>query len=247
MQFDLAFATFAAIVVLACVAEAATGFGATVIAVTLGALLYPVTVVVAPLVPANVLVLGYLVARHHGRADWRHIRGRILPWMGAGTLAGLALAEALAGPVLQRLFGALVVALAIREVVAWWRGGAGTAPRPSPAIDRAALFGAGVTHGLFATGGPLLVYAVSRTGADRRAFRSTVAAVLLVLNVGLVGAYVATGRLTPATLPFVGALVPAAVAGIAAGEWVHGRVPEASFRAAVFALLGLAGLASLVG
>ncbi|MCK6553788.1 sulfite exporter TauE/SafE family protein [Candidatus Binatia bacterium] len=245
MSFDLAFLALVVIVWFAFVSEAATGFGSTIISVTLGALFYPIGVLVAPLVPANVLVLGYLVGRHHLHADWRLIRGRILPWMATGTGLGLVLLQRLAAPALQEIFGAVVVALAAREVLAWWRGPAVQRPL-SPLVQRASLFGAGLTHGLFATGGPLLVYAVSRGGLNKAAFRSTLSVVLLVLNVCLTVAYLVTGRFTAATLPYFAVLVPVAALGILGGEWLHGRLPEDKFRAAVFALLGFAGLVTLL-
>lgn len=245
MSFDLAFVLLVAIVLFAFVAEAATGFGSTIISVTLGALIYPIGVLLAPLVPVNVLVLAYLVGRHHSHAHWALIRSRILPWMGAGTIVGLVLLQFLAAPMLKDVFGVVVIALAAREVEAWWRP---AAPRPlGRAAERVSLFGAGLTHGLFATGGPLLVYAVGRGGLRKAAFRSTLSVVLLVLNVVLTIVYVLTGRLTMATLPYLAALVPIAALGIVGGEWLHGRLPEDSFRTAVFALLGVAGVAALAG
>jgi len=245
MSFDLAFLVLVGIVLFAFVAEAATGFGSTIISVTLGALIYPIGVLVAPLVPANVLVLGYLVGRHHPHADWGLVRHHILPWMGAGTVLGLVLLQVIAAAALQELFGVVVVVLAAREVLAWWRRP--VAPRPlPPAVQKASLFGAGLTHGLFATGGPLLVYAVGRSRLGKAAFRSTLSVVLLALNIVLSVTYVATGRFTAETLPFLAVLVPVAALGIVGGEWLHGRLPEDTFRAAVFALLGLAGLATLL-
>lgn len=245
MSFDFAFLVLVVIVWFAFVSEAATGFGSTIISVTLGALIYPIGVLVAPLVPANVLVLGYLVGRHHPHANWRLIRTRVLPWMGTGTVLGLVLLQLVAASALQEIFGAVVVALAAREVLAWWQRPAARRPL-SPFVQRASLFGAGLTHGLFATGGPLLVYAVSRGGLNKAAFRSTLSVVLLVLNIGLTVAYIVTGRFTAQTLPYFAVLVPVAALGIIGGEWLHGRLPEDRFRAAVFALLGFAGLVNLL-
>jgi hypothetical protein len=45
--------------------------------------------------------------------------------------------------------------------------------------------GAGLVHGMYTTGGPLLVYALGREGLSKHVFRSTVTAVWLVFNVGL--------------------------------------------------------------
>mgnify|MGYP000703379850 CR=1 FL=1 len=79
---------------------------------------------------------------------------------------------------------------------------------------------AGMTHGLFASGGPLLVYAVSGLQMDKARFRATLAGVWLTLNGVLTIAFLMDGRLQPA-LPFVAAYIPILVAGVYVGEKLH--------------------------
>ena len=51
----------------------------------------------------------------------------------------------------------------------------------------------GFVHGLFGTGGPMIVYVVRRRLADKRAFRSTLAVLWLVLNIGLLSKFALAG------------------------------------------------------
>jgi hypothetical protein len=57
----------------------------------------------------------------------------------------------------------------------------------------AALLGAGVIHGIYASGGPMLVYAVGREGLTKKVFRSTLSMVWIVLNVILVARFLLAG------------------------------------------------------
>ena len=77
-----------AIVFFAFFTQAATGFGAMVIAMTLSALIYPVDVLLTWFIPLVVLLSTYLLVRHHGHIDWALFLRRILPAMGAGLVLG---------------------------------------------------------------------------------------------------------------------------------------------------------------
>jgi uncharacterized membrane protein YfcA len=239
----------AAIVFLAFVVEAIAGFGATVVTVTLAAFLLPIDVALALFVPVNVLLSAYLVVRHFRGVDVALLARRVLPAMGVGVAGGMALSRIRNAGWLQVAFAAFVVILAASELVALRRpvdpAGAPKARLSSP-VAVTALAGAGVIHGLFACGGPLVVWVVGREVEDKYRFRSTLSALWLVMNVVLVCAWAASGTVTLKTLGSSSILVLPLLLGIAVGERVHARLPERSFRLAVFGLLLVAGLALLV-
>jgi uncharacterized membrane protein YfcA len=137
-----------------------------------------------------------------------------------------------------------VVAVASVEL---WRGRA-EAPeaRPLPPLaSGAALLGAGVVHGLFSTGGPLLVWALGRTPIAKRAFRATLSTVWLLLGTALSSAYALRGHLDAASLTATAALLPVLGLALLLGDRLHHRLDESRFRRAVHALLLAAGLTSL--
>ena len=226
-------------VFLAYTIEAVTGFGSIVIALSLSALLLPIDTLLPVLVPLNIVMTGYLVARHH-----RHIHGPtllrlILPLMVVGTLAGYALRPWLSETLMHILLGALVIWFAGRQLLQIRQGA--IAQRHSRAWTRSWMLAAGITHGLFASGGPLLVYALTGVELEKARFRATLVTVWLVLNSLLTLVFLVDGTLVPA-LPRVAALLPVLVLGVVAGEWLHGRVNEAVFRQLVLGLLLITGV-----
>lgn len=226
---------------LAFTVEAALGFGATLIAVALGALLLPLEAWLPVVVVLNLPLSGWVLARDARALSWR-LLARALPLMGLGLPLGFAVL-ALAPPALvPRVLGLVIVVLAGLEL---WRG---AQARPLPRARGAALLVAGgAVHGLCGCGGPLAVYVTSRELEDKRAFRATLAGLWLVLNLALLGGLALRGGLSGGTLaPCLPLALPAAL-GIGLGDWAHGHIPAAPFRRLVLGLLLGAGALLLGG
>ena len=152
--------------------EAITGFGSIVIALSLGALLLPIDAMLPVLVPLNICMTSYLAIRHRQHIHWPTLLKMILPLMVGGTLLGYLLRPALGDNTLQILFGALVIWFAAREL---WRSIRGLkVSQHGSGWTRSWMLVAGITHGLFASGGPLLVYALTGTQLSKSAFRAPV-------------------------------------------------------------------------
>lgn len=236
---DLSFAAVALIVFFAFFTQAAIGFGAMVIAMTLSALIYPVTTLLSWFVPLVILLSAYLLIRHHDHIDWRLFFRRILPGMGVGMVLGQALFYSLNTDILKTALGALVMFLAGREL---WRRN--QTPRSVPLLPW--TFAAGVVHGIFATGGPLLVYALNAQSLDKATFRSTLTVVWMVMALVLAGSYLSSGQLGADDLPQIGILAAVLPLSILAGEWLHRRINPERFKTAINLLLVFCGLVLLV-
>lgn len=229
-----------AFILLAYTTEAMTGFGSIVIALSLGALVLPISAMLPVLVPLNIVMTGYLAWRLRRHVDRAALLQLILPAMAAGTAAGYALHPWLGEAELKTLFGLLVVWFAAREL---WRSRRAPIPATRGRLwSQGWTFAAGITHGLFASGGPLLVYALAGANLDKARFRATLIVVWFTLNSLLTAAFLADGSLLPA-LPRVAAYLPLLPVGVLLGEYLHRRVDEAGFRRAVFAVLLVAGAA----
>ena len=242
---DPRFWLFAGIVAIAFAAEATTGFGATVIALALGIHLFPLGELLPVFVPLGLFVSSWLALRGRAHVDRRLLLRRILPWMVLGLWAGLVIFERASNEWLRRAFGAFVVTLAGVELWRLLRGNTATRAVSPPAAT-AALLGAGVMHGMFSSGGPLLVWALGQSLPDKRAFRATLSCVWLVLGSALTTAYALNGRLDGGTLRATAALLPVLGVAIAAGEWAHHRLDERRFRVLVYVLLLASGTSSLL-
>lgn len=244
--------------------ETVLGFGSTILAVALGARLYPLDFLLPVLVPVNLLLSTYIAARHHRHIQWAALGKRVLPLLALGLAAGLTVFTLAESRALQVGYGLFVVGYAGLGLAGWFKGGVepGAPPPPAPAAPpqsalpaRASLLaakvalwlvGAGFFQGLYAAGGPILVYYANREFETKGSFRSTLSAVWALLSAAMVAVYWLTGKITPQTLATSAELVPVLVAAIVAGERLHVRTSERAFRLAVLALLLVAGLSFLV-
>lgn len=228
----------AGIVFVAFLIEAAAGFGSMVVALTLGALWFDVNTLLAWLVPVNFVLSCYLVAVGWKHIDWKFLFTRMVPLMALGLAVGTLVAtRAAATAWLKPTFGLFVVAVAIWQL----RARAETKALPAP-VRVVALVGAGVIHGIFATGGPLAVFVSARELPEKARFRATLSMLWVVLNALVLPRLALDGQLNEASLTVsVYMLAPLAL-GIAAGEWIHHHLEEARFRVVVACLLLVAGL-----
>ncbi|MFI8608922.1 sulfite exporter TauE/SafE family protein [Pseudomonas sp. NPDC077649] len=237
----MAFAPYAlgAFILLAYTLEAVTGFGSIVIALSLGALLLPIDQLLPVLVPLNIGMTGYLVWRHRAQIDRPLLLGTILPGMLAGTALGYLLLPYLDAALLKRGFGLLILWFAGREL--WRLRHAAALPLRPAWLTRLLTLGAGLSHGLFASGGPLLVYGLAGTALDKARFRATLVTVWFSLNSLLTAAFLLDGRLQPA-LPQVLAYAPLLLLGLWLGERLHRRFDERHFRLVIYCLLLVTGV-----
>ncbi|MCO5164760.1 MAG: TSUP family transporter [Planctomycetes bacterium] len=237
-------AWLAGVVALASTVQAALGFGASLVVVSLGALRVPIAELLPLLVPLACLGPATILGLDRAHVAWRLLLARLLPLMAPGVVVGALLAERLSDDVARRAYGILVVLLALRGLLALLRAEAtdeapgGAAP---PRAGTAWLLGAGLVHGAYATGGPLLVYVVDRLRLPPRTFRATLAGVWLTLNLLLLAGFAARGRLDPATVTCSAALVPGMALGLLAGHGVHTRLDPRRLRLLVLSLLAVVG------
>ncbi len=225
-------------VLVAYTIEAITGFGSLVIALALGALLLPVPELLPVLVPLNVLMSGFLTWRNRQHIDRALLLKVILPLMLGGTLLGYLLQNGLADNLLKLLLGLLIVWFACRESWRLWRG---TSVQPhSRWLNRVLTLGAGISHGLFASGGPLLVYAMAGTTLDKQRLRASMLCVWFTLNSSLTLLLWAQGRLAQGQQLLW--FIPLLVIGVLVGEYLHHRVNEQRFRQMVYGLLAVTGV-----
>lgn len=217
-------AVVAVIAALAFAIEAAIGFGSTVITATVGAHFVPLAVLLPAFVPLNLVLSSVLVARGRGSIAWRVLLIEVVPPVVAGAAVGMAIRG---GTWLAPAFAVFVIALAAIQLLR-------PATRPLAPVARVTVLAlGGLAHGLFGTGGPLVVYAVGRRLADRAALRATLAVLWLVLNTALVASFTYTAEIAR-TSAMIALALPV---GLVIGERWHRRLPER----AVWIILFIAG------
>jgi uncharacterized membrane protein YfcA len=125
-------------------------------------------------------------------------------------------------------FGSTVVALSILELtkvnLRW--------SAPFLAIG-------GIVHGLFGTGGPMIVYVTRKKIADKTEFRATLAVLWIALNTILIVNFVAMERYPSPELML--ALGAAIIPGRLLGEYLHRALDPQKFERVVWVVLLVAG------
>jgi uncharacterized membrane protein YfcA len=221
------------------------GFGTSIIAVTFGAQLLELDVVLPIVCPLNVALSLYIAVRHHKSTKWRELFRRIIPHVALGVPLGLLLFNL--GPLRWLLmgFGGFVIVLAALQLrIAFAPSGSATTDAvPLVGLPRTAmLFGGGVLHGLFSTGGPMVVYVLGRELVDKGAFRSTISTMFVPMTTALLIDYAYVGKFTNEVFVMIAwSLIPL-VGGLLLGEWAHARFENNTFKRAVWILLFFGGI-----
>ena len=215
--------------------EAMTGFGSIVIALTLAALFMDVQQAMVLLVPLNLLMTSVMTykLRHHiqGSLLVKHI----MPPMVIGTIVGVLLTPFLPPLLTKFLFAVLIVWFAARAVFN------ASSPVMAKTAQQGVISAAGITHGLFASGGPLLVYSLARSGLDKSQFRASLLCIWLVLNSLLSLWFLYSGKFNGQAYNLL-SLTPCVLAGALIGNYFHHKINQTLFLRLVFITLLILGL-----
>lgn len=221
-------------------AGSALGFGSSMLVVTFGAQLFPLDLLLPVVVPLNIALSSYLAVRYRRETAWRVLGRRMIPLVGAGVPVGLLLFNLGEMKALKLAFGLFVVVLAAAQLRLSWAKTSG--PALSRGFGGGMLFGGGVVHGLFGTGGPLIVYVVGREIGDKGSFRSTLAAMWIPMNTALLINYLLVGLYDAEVARLAGLSIVPVLAATFLGELAHARLDAHRFRTAVWGLLLVGGV-----
>lgn len=232
------------IIILAQAVETTTGFGSTVIALGLGIYFYPLKELVVVLVILGWLQSLYIVVRNFRHILWKILLTRILLFSGLGLPLGMWFFQHFGGSQLKILLGIFIVIISLNQLYLYYRRKEQIKPLPF-LLGAVVLVMGGFIHGIFASGGPLIVYYSSREIQDKAGFRATLSALWFILNSCLLGNYLLRSQIKIPTLQFTLWLLPALVVGIVIGEFLHHKVNEQAFRLIVYIVLLLTGIVIL--
>jgi uncharacterized membrane protein YfcA len=231
------------ILVLAHTAETILGFGATLIALALGVYLLPLETLVPMLVILGLLQSIWLVGRWFRYIDWRVLLLYILPLAAAGMVIGIFSREIADEDTLKMVLGGFIIIVSLAELALLFiKKAPGGQLRWYYRVPL--LIGGGIFHGLFATGGPPIVYYASRQFSTQEVFRATLSMLWLMLNAGLIIGFLVGGQMDLAKLGMTAMVLPGLVIGIIVGSLI--RVKEFWFKVLTYVLLFFSGLFLLI-
>jgi uncharacterized protein len=225
--------------------QSATGFGfALVLSPAMFTVLPPYEAVTALLVLGFALNLLMLFGEGRpGPVRWAALRPMLLAAL-PGLAVGAAVLAVLPKPALQVTVGAAVMAAAILQAL---RRRARPRRKPSVVCACAVGLASGALTTSTSVSGPPIVLWLEAHGVRPAELRASLAASFLALNAGGGAALIAAGGADRMAEPaLLVALLALTAAGHFAGVRLFRRLEGPRFRAAVLALVALAGISSVV-
>lgn len=219
-------------------AQAVTGFGFALIAVSLLAVVTDIETTVVSSAMASLVLTGAAMIRERAQVDWRSVVRITVP-AAIGLPLGLVILETFSDTELRVLVA--VIVLASTWIV--WR-------RPRIGGGWPTLIAIGLLTGVLTTStgtnGPPLVASFQSLGLAPRPFRATLATIFTLLGAASVILFVRGGAVgtVSVTLALVG--LPAVVMGWWAGDHVFRRISADRFRATVLIALVITSAVTLV-
>ena len=211
------------------------------LAIPLFAMVLPPRASTGALLPLLIVGDLFAVAWYRRHAVWSHLL-RLLPIAGAGVVLGFLAMGRIGDRELKYVLGALVLAL---QGVSLWRSWRHRGE--PPALQGwwfAAVMGilAGVTTMMANAAGPIMLIYLLTMQLPKNEFLGTSAWFFLCINVFKVPFSAGLGLITPASLLFDLALVPAIVGGAFLGVVLLRRIPEKAFTVIVQVLTAAAAV-----
>lgn len=220
--------------------EAVTGFAGTILAMPASILLIGVDEAKVILNLMNLIISPIIVAQSFKYLDIPALR-TILLFLCVGMVVGIGLYYCLPLSFLLPAYGLFVAGVGVKCFC--------LGQRPLPLTKRrgqAVLVGAGIMHGLFVSGGPLLVIYAALTFPDKESFRTNVSAIWIILSTLLAGKDYVNGLVTPDVLWLTALSVVPLLLAIWVGNWIHRRISQAVFLKLAYGLIILSGILLII-
>ncbi|MFI3172773.1 MAG: sulfite exporter TauE/SafE family protein [Eubacteriales bacterium] len=157
-----------------------------------------------------------------------------------GQLIGLKLYEILAVDVLLTIYGVIVVGIGVKNILYQKK------MNLNIVSTILILVVAGVIHGMFVSGGALLViYAVSAM-EDKDVFRATVAPIWVILNSYMMVRYLQDGMVNTENLRLIGLSIIPLIIAIVVGNYLQKKINQEWFLKLTYILLIISGVSILI-
>lgn len=240
------YSLFFAVILAANVIQGITGFAGTILAMPPSLMLvgYPVA---KPVLNVLGLLSGvYVFAGNHRHVDWRELK-KIVLIMAAGILGGIFIKGLFQGKeqLLYQLLGAFVIFLAVQGLYKCFCR-TGKADRPASPFSILLLPVAGVVHGIFVSGGPLLIGYLTKKIQDKTAFRATISTVWVFLNSLILLDDIRSGLWDLQLVKIQLISIPFLLAGMSIGGKLYARMSQQLFMKITYVLLFISGVSLLV-
>ena len=215
--------------------EAISGFGGIVIALALGASFYTIPEILNIALPLNLFLSFILMIRNHRLIDKALLLKLIFPFMFIGTFLGFILSSYIKSDFLKIYFGIFLLILSGLKIIGIYFFK--TESRLPLYLARPLIILSGIIHGIYGSGGPLLVYSISSSGLDKGRFRASLSCLWFVINFFLCTGYIVSGSLNASNAVYLFHMLPTVFIGLFIGNYLHKKINQESFTKMIYFML----------
>ena len=229
---------FLLVIFAANVVQAVTGFAGTLLAMPPAMMLIGVHEAKVILNIMAFLSCLILAVKSYRNIQWK-ILLNIIVYMAVGMLAGIWLFEHLSLNLLLPAYGVMILFIALKKMFVKKE------IKMTGFMLNGILLAAGVIHGMFVSGGALLVVYASSVLKDKESFRATVASVWVILNTGLMISDISQGYMTSEVMKMTGISILPLFLAIYVGNKIHEKIDQKLFMKITYILLFASGISIL--
>lgn len=229
---------FYIIIFLTNVIQGITGFAGTILAMPPSLILVGYDVAKPILNVLGILAGVYVFVTQWKHVDWKQLK-KVVIVMAIGIFGGFFLKNALAGydAVLYKFLGIFVIFLAIHGFYNIYGQRQRDTKEKSSWKSMLLLIGAGIVHGMFVSGGPLLIGYLSNEIKEKTSFRATISTVWIILNSMILVQDICAGMWNAGLVMTQCISIPFLIAGMAAGSVLVKRMSQEIFMKLTYILL----------
>ncbi|MGN0983894.1 MAG: sulfite exporter TauE/SafE family protein [Gemmiger sp.] len=244
---------FFAVILVCNIMHGITGFAGTILAMPFGIMLVGYDVA-KPVLNVLAIISGvYIFVGRYKNVNWREL-AKIVAVMALGIFGGIYIRGLFVGreQILYKILGIFVIVLALQGL---WKS-----LRPAPAAPQAAagagqgaglaanliLVAAGIVHGIFVAGGPLLTSYMTKRDMDKETFRATISTCWVFLNSLILAGDIRAGLWTPYLLKIQLLSIPFLLLAMWIGSKLVAHMSQDLFMKITYVLLLISGASLLV-
>lgn len=243
---------FFAVILVTNIIQGITGFAGTILAMPPSLFLVGYDVAKPVLNVLGILAGVYVFITHGKHVDWKELKKVVLV-MTVGILSGIFLKSMFTGneSILYKCLGIFIIVLSVQgyyQLLAKKKDTLQTEPKAAKKTGIKSyllLISSGIVHGMFVSGGPLLIAYLSKTVKEKVSFRATISTVWIILNTIILIDDIRAGLWTISLVKTQVIAIPFFIVGMAAGTKLYKSMSQMLFMKLTYILLFISGISLL--
>ncbi len=241
---------FYIVIFLSNIIQGITGFAGTILAMPFGIMLVGYNVAKPVLNILGLLSGIYIFMGNRKYINWKEFC-KVVFIMAVGIIAGVGIKQLLTGQE-EAMYKALGVFIILLSAQGFYRlkypqkSEKYISKKVEVGKDLTLLVGAGIVHGIFVSGGPLLIGYLAKKLQDKQVFRATISTVWIILNALIMIDDIYSGLWTIELVKTQMISIPFLLIGMFIGEILYKKISRRLFVILTYVLLTISGFMLLI-